>query len=689
MRWSTWVLGVYCLIALVDAQGHERSIGDRDTLVVARASLSPFEFRNSQAFGIRVPSADIAAVHEIRLLVHGRRGASFRVRVFGNERDASTPTLERDLCPPVSVSLEADGPQDVAVQLSTSAEIDGEQFFVVVDSVAGDVVLPSTSVPRIPDCSCATEAFTRQVVKYSGEWRTSSYEFPWLLTVSRRQEVRPVEFTVDTIFRYPASDWRGRPEIHVADVNGDQRPDVVTRRAIMIARPGHGYDAVPWPDSVLHSKDGIGLISGERTRIIVATTHPGILDRRAVKSGDQPGIIDIVRVHLPVSGVVKHVLPVFDNRAFTSAVTRVVTLIEPHEGGGGGIAVLSDIDLDGGAVVHTHIGSPLGGDLVGVFDECDTAANITSIACCIASNIGYSIVSIKLGEDNPEWRVMAEDRTPFVASMGMGVGLLSDSISVLPVAAVRWFRDTRGNEPKHSLSSKRTALSEWIDSDRRASFVQHDVDRDGQQDLLLFTSDSCRPVHVAGLKSSGPSDGVWTRKPVSGLEPLAGCGDACVFDLESNSVMIIAEKPGLVLAAVSTASTSTSANGDRAHGSTMPVVRGLGLSMLQPRPRRTSITTVPTTSAEPSVRITEVTTMSDGTTNISVGAESPEKLLTLRILTIDGREVMAWHGHEVANQRRFVWDGRTSESTISASGTYVVQAQGLIGSHSVPFQRSK
>jgi len=241
----------------------------------------------------------------------------------------------------------------------------------------------------------------------------------------------------------------------------------------------------------------------------------------------------------------------------------------------------------------------------------------------------------------------------------------------------------------------RLLLEDAANSDRLSSFLPLSIGSD--KALALFTSDSCRPVHLAFRCVDQSGETIWRRQSTSGLEVLAGSIDgACVQaagSLESDGIVVA--KPGVVLIARPVRSALSSGNSvvnaaekTRHLASTLVLLRGTGMAqryeVAAEDPNRDSLSDGRTSSSKMvGVRVSVLQSTSTAETRFNVECPLDDELLEVQVLSLDGRILHQWSGAELSTQRTFSW----SASNIVASGTYAVRAIAKKSSHVASFQR--
>ncbi len=696
---------------------HNVGCRDADTLILAKLQPRPYEIRRADAVGVRVPTGEIAEVHSVSIPVRGSKGSSFVARIYGNERDASVPNAQFDLCPPVRVYLEHEGSQVVTAHFEKKAVTAGIQFFVVADSVIGGVVFPSNSTARVPDCICSTEDYGRQVAKIDGQWRTSRYEYPWSIAYTARSTEDEVKFRVDTLLEYPREHAQMHAQVHVGDVTGNGHADIITRHAILSSDGRGTYNVVAWPENVVRPGSVLTIASeaeSDRPLVVVASPGNGSARFHTAMTASRKENVRILSYEVPTKGNLRALLPLpisfpvshgiqsanppsqhLHGETWQPVYLCAVVETPKHQDARQGAIdlVLSAIGPTSIVGPHETVSAPVAGVIRGVYAAHDDSSQTTTLSLVVANADGMHVVRASISAENISWTTTSMISDSLFDAPGVGIGRIGSvtTVSAVPADAIA---------PSVLIGIEQVSdqfglsLERAVNSDRRSSFIPLQLGT--ERALVLFTSDSCRPVHLAVPRIDQSGNSVWMRMPACGIEVLAGSIDGtCVPSSSTRQAdAIVVEKPGVVLIAQPIAPARVVALPDplpsmvKENPATSRVLlRGTGLAQRTVKQLTTKDQCVSdggrSTLPAAGVRVSVLGTNSSAESHFVVDCPDSDELLEVQVLSLDGRILHQWNGATVLTQRKFVW----AAATTVPSGTYVVRAIAKRSNHVSSFQR--
>lgn len=515
-----------------------------------------FPLRNCVAVASRFSTREHQSLHGVRVTVRvdGDSGRA-RLRILGPSGGASVPLIEQDLTEPQWIRASHSQFVQTTIEFSEPVRITSDQFFVVVDSLDGLVVL-SDAVVYPQSCLCPTDIFVKQCLRRpSGAWESGPHAFLIEPIIERLEADTSITFIDEPIGKaHPVADSRSY-SLLVGDLNGDRFPDIFTSETIVLGPLTQGSVAQLYAregsrnlgDRPLVSSVRVGgtlhavLISaGSQTMRVEEHLEQGISVLTVNMPGPSP-VVSSVAIVDPRTG--DEFLAIGRTRTAEIQESRVVILRKTGNAWNTTTAetptglylnglFAKDVDRDGEVdlllvstdqtgrpkmqVINFRQGQPALSSV-----EFDVDASATSPP--VIAMVGQTAISdstlarstaVLLTVSNAFAR--AEQRGPGIEVLGSNIPFVGKDLQLvtLPFSA-------RPPEPTSYFDGV-----DWLDRASSISFV--DIDLDGSTEMYISSSDSCR---AAQLYKRSVNNG-WERLRVGGLESLSGAQDVAWIDLD-------------------------------------------------------------------------------------------------------------------------------------------------------------
>ncbi len=526
-----------------------------DTLRIynLRNGVAAYDTSRTLAYAARFTSLVNVKVFGLRIIIRGDSAAQARVRVFGAEGGGSVPSIEQDLVEPVLVRADNARMDTLAVTYDPPLSIIEGQFFVCVDSVSRMGLLTDRD-SVVPECICHTDRFVNQCMKsVTGEWKTGPFTFLIEPILSVDESVAPLQFESDT-FQLSSTNSKEEFSILVADFDNNGSLDVVAGGSFLRGpfKSGTRSTESCVVDAIHKSMSGTTLLSTLRVNAAAPSIVGIKCGNRLEYQTWYSGTVEGITVTLPMQGK-----PVFSIalQSIPSAPEVLVVAERSSENSSSSLGDTETTSANDQLHVISGIGSVVQEDVVqiptglfvqsGFSTDIDRDGDLDLLIAC-TNNDGRMII-LKIVNIQGVFSVLQEvERLSLPLNARPVLSLTPrrsqiqheekiDDESVIVSTAVGGL-NISGAIPK-SFSRVVIERDDEIEQrgisyhDRLSSVSHADINGDGIEEFVVSSEDTCRKTALYMTDDTG----TYQRIYGSGIEAISGSPDVAWVDLDGDN----------------------------------------------------------------------------------------------------------------------------------------------------------
>lgn len=197
-----------------------------------KAEYAVFKFNN------------VFEVSKINILVSGKDSASAYIKIYGEEGGAVYPKVDKLMYPPIKIQKTKEGREIIEINFDPMLRIEGHQCFIGLEKENSEIYLVSDKQAVYNTCiSNKGDEYSRQLL-FDGKWHTGKYSYIIDL-IGKNIDTKDTIFTiVDTdVFNKDNNKNNIRNEsIALGDINDDLLLDVLCDGKLFINKGDFKYE---------------------------------------------------------------------------------------------------------------------------------------------------------------------------------------------------------------------------------------------------------------------------------------------------------------------------------------------------------------------------------------------------------------------------------------------------------------